>query len=84
MATWLLYCELKFSWAYYSYLFNPYVVLSCLARSTSGLENAVLLLAVCGRATGELTLKDLTEGEATFCYVVYAFRSLHTVQSIPL
>ncbi|KAK8864523.1 hypothetical protein IAR55_001773 [Kwoniella newhampshirensis] len=41
------------------YLFNPYTLLSCLARSTTSLDNAVTLLSISFAASGQATLSLL-------------------------
>jgi hypothetical protein len=38
------------------YLLNPYTIASCIAQSTTSIDNALILLAVAAAAQGELNL----------------------------
>ncbi|KAI9639400.1 putative cell division cycle protein 91 [Dioszegia hungarica] len=58
------------------YLFNPYILLSCLARSTAGLENAVLLWAICGRTTNDLLLSGT-------CLAFVSHTSIYPILLLP-
>lgn len=54
---WSPFCEsLCHVSAHDRYLFNPYTLATCLARSTTALDNTLLLLAICCAGKGTHTL----------------------------
>lgn len=40
------------------YLFNPYTLLSCVARTTTTLDNTILLLAISSASSSKLAILD--------------------------
>ncbi|WWD17168.1 hypothetical protein CI109_101606 [Kwoniella shandongensis] len=58
------------------YLFNPYTLLSCLARSTTSVDNAVLLLAIASAASDQATI-------ALFFLAIAVHSSLYPLLVLP-
>lgn len=50
-----------------SYLFNPYTLLSCLARSTTSLDNVMCLFAIASSYVGESESQRVAGELASFC-----------------
>nr|XP_019011041.1 uncharacterized protein I206_04349 [Kwoniella pini CBS 10737]OCF49822.1 hypothetical protein I206_04349 [Kwoniella pini CBS 10737] len=58
------------------FLFNPYTLLSCLAKSTTSIDNAILLSAIAFAATGQIT-------GATFLLALASHASLYPLLLLP-
>ncbi|WRT66503.1 uncharacterized protein IL334_003462 [Kwoniella shivajii] len=58
------------------YLFNPYTILSCLARSTTSIDNAILLHAISFAASGQTI-------HATFFLAFATHTSLYPILLLP-